>query len=75
MTGSASWAALPSLVLARAARAWDALVAESVRRVAEDKDTGTPAAEVERALLTRLAAGNQHALESLFSRTPAHCTA
>jgi RNA polymerase sigma-70 factor, ECF subfamily len=66
MKDSASWVALPSLVLARAARAWDAMVAESARRVAEDKDKGTPAAEAERALLKRLAAGDEHALESLF---------
>jgi RNA polymerase sigma-70 factor, ECF subfamily len=58
--------ALPSLVLARAARAWDALVVESARRVAEDKERGESAAQAERALLKRLAAGDEAALESLF---------
>jgi RNA polymerase sigma-70 factor (ECF subfamily) len=52
--------------LARAARAWDALVAESARRVAEDKGDAKSAAEAERKLLTRLAAGDERALESLF---------
>jgi RNA polymerase sigma-70 factor, ECF subfamily len=65
-TGSALWTALPSLVLARAARAWDALVAESARRVSEDKDKGEPAEEADRTLLKRLAAGDEAALESLF---------
>jgi RNA polymerase sigma-70 factor, ECF subfamily len=63
-TGSARWTALPSLVLARAARAWDALVAESARRVSEDK--GKPAEEADRTLLRRLAGGDEAALESLF---------
>ncbi|GEM_PF-888460 len=63
-TGSALWTALPSLVLARAARAWDALVAESARRVSEDK--GKPAEEADRTLLKRLAAGDEEALERLF---------
>jgi RNA polymerase sigma-70 factor (ECF subfamily) len=66
MKDSAPWTALPSLVLARAARAWDALVAESARRVAEDEEKGKPAMEAERALLKRLAAGDELALESLF---------
>jgi len=52
--------------LARAARAWDALVAESANRVAEDKGDAKSAAEAERKLLTRLAAGDERALESLF---------
>jgi RNA polymerase sigma factor (sigma-70 family) len=65
-SGSALWTALPSLVLARAARAWDALVAESARRVSEDKDKGKPAEEADRTLLKRLAAGDEAALESLF---------
>jgi RNA polymerase sigma-70 factor (ECF subfamily) len=65
-TGSALWTALPSLVLARVARAWDALVAESARRVSEDKDKGKSAEEANRALLERLAAGDETALESLF---------
>ena len=63
---SALWTALPSVVLARAARAWDALVAESARRVSEDKDKGKPAEDADRALLKRLAAGDEAALESLF---------
>src|ERR1700722_3474271 len=66
MKDSAPWTALPSLVLARAARAWDALVAESARRVAEGEEKGKSAIEAERALLKRLAAGDELALESLF---------
>ena len=57
---------LPSLVMARVARAWDALVVESARRVAEDRGDAKSAAAAERALLARLAAGDERALESLF---------
>jgi RNA polymerase sigma-70 factor, ECF subfamily len=64
--GSARWAELPSRVLARVMRAWDALVVESARRVAEDQDDAKSAAAAERALLARLAAGDERALESLF---------